>query len=247
MREYVIIYDLETTGRDQQTAAPVQVAALLKYGRRKVQPVMNTYVNPNQEISKEASEVHGITQSVVQSYPPAEVAMFMLESYIECLNAEVIIAGHNHISYDNVVAVRSGWEEVLKYGQIDTLRIARRLMPDSATHQLSDLYEIITGDKLTDAHDAMADIKAVSVLIDEFMDKLGFGTYSELAKYCETPQPWQIMPISKKHKGKHVSQVPMNFWLWMCKNTDMFYQDCDFRATIELVAPELYEEMVERE
>jgi hypothetical protein len=104
---------------------------------------------------------------------------------------------------------------------------------------------MLTGESLEGAHDAMADIRAVSVLIDEAAKTLGVSTMMEVADFCAEPRAWEVMPISKKHKGKVIRDVPRSFWVWMCRNTRMFQEVPDFRETVKLVAPELYKEMME--
>ncbi len=237
----LIIYDHETTGQDPKTAVPVQVAAILKQPASVPFVVMNTLANPGCEIEQEASDVHGIFQKDVAREAPAEVVMFMLGNYVEWVAEDyhVIICGQNHLAYDNPISERMGWD-VTQYPQIDTLILARRLYPRMMNHKLETLYEMITGTSLSGAHDALVDIEAVDKVIEHMLPEFE-GCYHKMAEACTTPQAWEIMPISKKHKGKRINDVPMSFWKWMIKNTSIMDDNIDFRETIKVHFPFLYE------
>jgi len=238
----VVIYDLETTDQESRIAMPLQVAAIMERANTAPTIVMNCLANPGKAIDAGASEVHGIYAKDVRTSPPAEIVLFQLGAYIEGLSQvyEVIIAGQNHLAYDNPISARVGWEEVHDYPQIDTLTLARRLYPRLQNHKLDTLYAMATGKALEGAHDASVDVMAVGEVIRHMLPEFD-NDYMAMAKATTTPTAWEVMPISKSHKGKMVREVPMNFWKWMLTNTNIGFDCPDFAETIKTIHPFLYE------
>lgn len=231
----VLIYDYESTGPDPKTAMPVQIAATLHRVGKHPLIVMNALCNPGIEIEAEASEVHGLYQKDVRNKPPAEILTYMLGEYAASLNEtyNLIIGGQNHIGYDNPIAVRMGWTEIVNYPQIDLLILARRFWPRSINHKLDTLYFQQTGKELSGAHDAIVDVVGVGTVLETLLEEFE-GSYKVMAESCGTPQAWDVMPISKKHKGKFMKAVPRGFMKWMCENTTMHKENADFAETLKV-------------
>ena len=239
----LVVYDYETTGPDPLHDLPVQTAAVMAVNDGKFLPIVHSLSNPGKKIAPEATEVHGISQRDVQGYPHPSMTVSMMATYVDSLEEHdftVIIAGQNHIRFDNTISENLGWEAINQYPQIDTFRLARRVHPDAVNHKLSTIYEIAFGEELTGAHDAMADVLGVARLIGYFCEKLSM-TRLELAEYCATPQVMEILPFSQKHKGKKFGKVGEGFMRFMMTKTEIANEDIDFLESIRKYYPHLYE------
>jgi len=238
----LVTYDYETTGPEPKVDLPVQTAATLSIDGGDHLPIVHAISNPGKKIHPEAVKVHGISQTMVLGYPHPSIIVWMLESYVESLQDSgrlVIIAGHNHIRFDNVVSINLGWEEIIDYPQIDTIILARRANPTATNHKLSYTYQQAFGEELTGAHDAMADVLGVARLVDYYCEYFDMN-YIELAEFCGTPQAMKVIPFGK-HKGKTMKQAGYGFVRYMMQKTDIANTDADFLHTVRLEFPSLWE------
>lgn len=238
----LITYDYETTGADSSKDLPVQTAAVMSIDNGPHLPIVHALSNPGIKIHKEATEVHGILQHMIRGYPHPAIIVSMLATYVDSLSDAdytVIIAGHNHIRFDNKISVRLGWECINKYPQIDTFILARRYRPMADNHKLSDTYETAFGDSLEGAHDAMADVLGVARLVDYYCEVLKMDTL-ELANFCDIPQRMWVIPFGK-HKGKTFKKAGYGFIKFMMQETDIASQDIDFLHTVKYEFPSLWE------
>jgi len=155
----LVVFDLEATGTDPSRARIIQIAARrLVPGESGPMPgrVFNQLVNPRETIPDVVVELTGITNADVQDAPlfpdvvadvqeligDADLAGFNVHDYdLPLLQAEYDRVGHEMAGPDD--------REV-----IDVLRLEKVLRPRS----LEALYKEYTGNELSDAHDASADV-----------------------------------------------------------------------------------------
>ena len=158
-----VIFDLEATSTNPDTAEIVQIAALHPEKGSFVQ-----FVESAKEIEEDA-DVWSITKIDFASYqtlkkPPEDV-------YSSFLNfiGDAPLAGHNILSYDLPLLERSLKEVGLRLPpthkpSIDTLHWAKLRYPtppeDLKSYRLSDLYEFASGEILNEAHQADKDCEA---------------------------------------------------------------------------------------
>jgi DNA polymerase III epsilon subunit-like protein len=197
--ETVAVFDFETTGVNVKVDRPIQIAAII----RGTDLVFNQLCDPQMPIPPEASEVHGITNEKVagqMSYLEAlqEFQIWVAENVPE--NTRFIIAGHNVIGYDlRMLAELTGINITVDI--IDTLVCATRLT-ESPNHKLSTLIQHLKLGSIEGAHDALADIRMVDLLITHYMAQLGLTTLSQLAEWCVKPQV-----LKRAHFGKHLGKI----------------------------------------
>ncbi|MCE9506981.1 MAG: 3'-5' exonuclease [Alphaproteobacteria bacterium] len=91
--EFIAI-DLETTGLEKATSKILQIA-LVKFKGGKVCVVMNTYINPNIKIPKNATKVNHITNDMVRDQPDFSQLAYEIKRFI----GNCPLVGHN-LSYD---------------------------------------------------------------------------------------------------------------------------------------------------
>ena len=179
----IVFFDLETTGLDLSTDRAVSIATL------KIDMDGNTeekkiLINPEMEIPKEASEIHGITNEMVAEAPTFKQISKSLFSYFE--NCD--IAGFNSDYYDVPLLMkefnRCGIEfPTWELNLVDVLKFERMLN----SNKLGEVYLRYTGKELEGAHDAMNDIKATFEILMCQLEKHGKNdlTPQEIDLMCQ--------------------------------------------------------------
>lgn len=197
-RDWLLIWDLETTSAEPATARVVQLAAVL-YTSNTTQTLFNCYCKPPVDISDGAAAVHGISAADVINAESDHSTLSQLADFIEANQARLIMAGHNLMTFDKVI-LETITGRNFKVPVIDTLVCATRTLPLQPSHKLSNLVKSLNLDSGEGAHDALADVMMVKKLIDYFSSGLMRG-WEDLADWCAEPRILTIMPFGK-FKGK---------------------------------------------
>jgi DNA polymerase III subunit epsilon len=153
----LVFFDLETTGLSVVRDRIVQIA-LVKV-RRDGAPndEYTTLVNPGIPIAEEAMAVHGITPADLRNKPTFAQIADKVNEFIG--NAD--LAGYNSNRFDVPMLMeefaRVGIDfDISKRRLIDVQRIFYKMEPRT----LKAAYRLYCQEELTDAHDALADVKA---------------------------------------------------------------------------------------
>ena len=161
----LIIFDLETTGKNTNTDRIVQIGAIKIQTDGSVEEKV-VLVNPMMSIPKEATEIHGISDEDVASAPEFRRIAKSFHTWLSGAD----IGGYNSDNYDVPLLMqefsRAGIVyDVADVSFIDVLKIERAVN----SHRLEETYKRYTGNTLGEAHDALADAKAtLSVLQHQF-------------------------------------------------------------------------------
>ncbi|GAA5110489.1 3'-5' exonuclease [Haloechinothrix salitolerans] len=93
-------------------------------------------VRPTSPITWQARKVHGITNDQVAALPTFDAVRDAVTSYIA---DEVVLVGHNvRVDLDVLRRKLPGWQP---HAVLDTLRLARTLLPHLSSHKLGVLVE----------------------------------------------------------------------------------------------------------
>lgn len=134
------ILDLETTGTHRDTDRPVELAALRLLGLKAEDKGWHTLANPERLIDKGATRVHGIDARTVQNEPLLRDCIPLFLEYL----GERTLVGHNIRDFDvpmiALEAQRAGLPPLMNE-IVDTLALARRLLPDLPNHKLETLVQ----------------------------------------------------------------------------------------------------------
>lgn len=128
--------DVETTGLDKFSNKIIELACV-KYCDSKEIGVFSTLIDPNQEISPDASKVNGITNDMVSGKPSFESISKDFISFI----ADTILVAHNiqfDLGFINSALINCGLT-VIGNKYIDTLDMSRRAFPGRQSHALQNL------------------------------------------------------------------------------------------------------------
>jgi len=154
MPDRYVVFDLETTGTSTTTDRIVEISAV-KVEKGNVVEEFSTLVDPGCPIPYYASMVNGITDDMVRGKPSIEE---VLPDFLRFAGEHVLV-GHNIGSFDMKYLYRDcsrTFGKTPDNDYVDTLYLARNLLPQLSHHRLVDLAEYY-GISTRGAHRALND------------------------------------------------------------------------------------------
>jgi DNA polymerase III subunit epsilon len=227
LKEQVFIcLDCETTGLDPNVDRIIEMAAV-RFTIEKSIAQCESLIDPECAIPETSIAIHHISQEMVQGKP--KVAEF-LPQLLELVGNHIIV-GHG-IKFDmDIIAAEAARANIpckIQHNQyIDTLRMARHY-GESPINSLEQLRKHFNIDD-EGAHRAMSDVM-VNMDVFKFLAK-PYKNVGQIFDVLSRPVAIKIMPLGK-HKGRPVTEVPLQFLLWAA-NKD-FDQDLLFTIRSEI-------------
>ncbi len=240
MAKYIIL-DTETTGTADEDRV-IQLGYLV-LGGKEIE-VHNEFCSADVPIQFAAMEVHGITQEMIEDKPKC-VNLPAYKRLLELNTNENYIIIHN-APFDLKMLEKEGFVTQMKV--IDTLRVAKHIMPDEDAHRLQyfrykmELYkeEQKEADALgieVKAHDAIGDVLVLKLFLSKLrkLVEQKFPGENPVEKMLElTNEPILIKTFRfGKHKGKTLEEVAKEdagYLRWMLTSMDNL--DDDLRYSI---------------
>jgi DNA polymerase-3 subunit epsilon len=153
----LVVLDVETTGLNVIRDRIVQIAMIKVFKDDRAPAEFSTLVNPGIPISAEAMAVHGITPKDLANKP----TFLQLAPKIWDFIGDADLAGYNSNRFDIPMLIeefsRAGMDfDVSKRRLVDVQRIFYKMEPRT----LKAAYRFYCDRELTDAHDALADVRA---------------------------------------------------------------------------------------
>ena len=212
----ICFIDLETTGINVSTDRVVELA-IVKIMPDGSKQIKRKLVNPEMRIPAAATEVHGISDAMVQQAPTFKQIANEVKQFMEGAD----LAGYNSNRFDIPMLN----EEFLRVGISVNFESRKLLDVQKVFHMmeqrtLSAAYKFYCNKNLEDAHSAEADATATWEILEAQLEKypsLG-NTVESVVKFTGEDQ---IIDFARrlvfengvevfnfgKHKGKPVSQV----------------------------------------
>ena len=167
-REYVAL-DLETTGLMAETDRIVEIGAVRFCGDGQEIGRFQRLVNPQRPMSPAAYAIHGLSDADLADAAPAHEILPAFLSFLGNPGTTALLA-HNAAFDAGFLGRELGRAGILAPGHslFDTLALARRRLPQLASHRLDNLARFFGLDS-TDAHRALADslrVKAIWLHLD---------------------------------------------------------------------------------
>ena len=216
--DYVVL-DLETTGLDPRNDEIIEFAALRIRGSEIVNKYQ-TFIKPINEIPDFITDLTGITNEMVADAPSIREAIPGILSFI----GDDIVMAHNanfdiNFLYD---ATEECSGSHFSNSFIDTLRIARKLLPDQRHHRLCDILAPLSV-TASDEHRALADCITLfdcynsmrSMAYEKYYDESGF-----------------ISAFVYKYSGDHLKDLKSNKTEFD-ETHPLFGKVCVFTGTLE--------------
>lgn len=187
----IVVLDIETTSADIPTCRMIQFAAVKLTGAYK--QTLKRLIDPEIEISEEATAVHGITNADLEQYGTFEDFSEDLYKFLE--GGNVYVAGYRSHKFDIPIIVRQFKEigvDIEFKGQVD----AYVLFKDRVKHTLETAHRYYTGEPFENAHDALADVEATARVLRAQVKEYGIETIADLVK-ASAPDPYDYKVIEK--------------------------------------------------
>jgi len=237
-----VLFDTETTG-NQENDRIIQVGAMIVHDRETIE-LFDELCSTTVPISIEAMEVHNITPETIEGKAPFSQTRF--SKAVEQYNSEENYLIAHNIAFDLGMLEKEGF--VNRYTLIDTVRVARHLLPDSPYHRLQylryalELYksEEAEAKKLgitIKAHDAIGDVLIMKLLLSRLVQLTqerfpGENPMQKMAELTRTPVLIRRFKFGK-YKDRDIEEVSredMGYLQWMYKNLDL---DEDMQYTLK--------------
>ena len=162
-----VVFDLETTGLDPLKNEIIEIGAV-KIKQGQIIDEFSTFVNPKRRIPAEITKLTGITDDMVKDAPGLYEALNSFKNYCQ----DVCLVAHNasfDMGFINAKSVRTGLP--FKNIVVDTLELARRLLPGLRSHKLNLLAKHFGIDMGTH-HRAVDDANTTAQLLNHFLEML---------------------------------------------------------------------------
>lgn len=166
-----IAFDLETTGTVPGVDQIVEIGAV-RIDAGRVDAVFSTLINPQIPIPPGATAVNGITNDMVAGKPRIED---ILNSFAEFCADDVLVAHNAPFDSQFLVADIKKYESLSPKGiVVDTLPMARKLIPGLANYKLGTLVQHFKIPS-TDFHRAEEDATYCGMVFWEMVKRMSVG------------------------------------------------------------------------
>lgn len=157
--EYVC-FDIETTGLYKKTCKIIEIAAtILRNGE--ICEKFQTYVNPKCAIPEKITELTGISNGMVADAPTIESA---LEAFLEFAGDRPFVAHNADFDIGFIAQACRDLNIEREFNYIDTLELARKLLPDIKNHKLDTVAKELKCPKF-EHHRALDDAVTVAFIL----------------------------------------------------------------------------------
>jgi len=242
-KQYIIL-DTETTGTGE-TDRVIQLGYIV-LGAKEVE-VHNEFYSTEVPISYGAMEVHGITQDMIEGKPTCRDSV-AYKRLLELNTPDNYIIIHN-APFDLGMLEKEGFNTQMKV--IDTLRVAKHILPDEEAHRLQyfrykmELYkeeqkEADAIGVVIKAHDAIGDVLVLKLLLSRLKDEVAkqFPSENPVEKMVDLTATPIIVKNFRfgKYKGKSLEEVASSdagYLRWMLSSMENL--DDDMRYSINNV------------
>lgn len=162
-----VVFDIETTGFNPQTDEIIEIGAV-KIKNYQIIDRFSVLINPNKEISVEIEKLTGITNDLVKDRETIDV---ILPKFLDFVGNATLVA-HN-AKFDTSFIREKAKKINLQYNYsiVDTLPLARWLLPELKKHKLNIIAEHL-GVSLENHHRAVDDAEATAKIFLKFLEML---------------------------------------------------------------------------
>lgn len=243
-KQYIIL-DTETTGASEQDRI-IQLGYIV-LGAKEVE-VHNEFCSSSVPISFGAMEVHGITPDIIEGKPTCQ-EMLSYKRLLQLNTPDNYLIIHN-APFDIGMLEKEGFKTQMQV--IDTLRIAKHILPDEEAHRLQyfrykmGLYkeEQKEADALgieVKAHDAIGDVLVLKLLLSKLRQEVQkqFPHDNPVEKMVDLTNTPILIKTFKfgKYKGKTLQEVATSdagYLRWMLSSMENLDEDLKYSINVAL-------------
>lgn len=176
-----VVFDIETTGFSSIRDRIIEIGAVKVTGG-KIVDKFSTFVNPERPIPFEITNLTGITDEMVMSYPNIEV---ILPQFLEFVG-DSVLAAHNagfDVGFIEQNCRNLGLDD--RFAYLDTVALARVLLPALSKYKLNVVAKALNI-SLENHHRAVDDAGATAEIFVKFVEMLkkdGIFTLKDVNRY----------------------------------------------------------------
>lgn len=160
-----VVFDLETTGLNPVQNEIIEIGAV-KIKNGEIIDEFSSLIKPDQKISGKITEITGIDNNMVEDAPPFDK---VFSSFVDFIDGCPLVAHNMEFDYSFIRKPLSEYKKQSEVTLIDTLTLARAVLPELKNHKLATLvnyYDI----SLDNHHRALDDSKATAFLFTELLN-----------------------------------------------------------------------------
>jgi DNA polymerase III epsilon subunit family exonuclease len=176
-----VSFDVETTGLSPVVARLVELSGVRFKLCQEETETFSSLIDPEMAIPPEVSQIHGITDDMVSGAPKCAEVVAQFAEWIGDTGA--VLVAHNapfDVEFLQVAMARARLER-LSNKVVDTLPLARAVLPDAPNHQLKTLVEHLSL-AAGDYHRALADSHHVRHILEHMVETQAIRTWAELSE-----------------------------------------------------------------
>lgn len=244
------VFDIESTGLDVSQDQIVEIS-LLKISPSGEESRLTLRINPEIEISKESSEIHGITKEDLKDAPTFKEAADQIARFID----QSDLAGFNSNKFDIPMLA----EEFLRVGHTFDMRARKFIDVQNIFHKMEQrtlvaAYKFYCDKDLLNAHSAEADVDATFEVLKAQVERYEelennmeflaeFSTHNKFkiidfaGRLAENEEGQAIYNFGK-HKGKTIEEVDKNepgYYGWMMNGNFPRYTKAVLKQEMEKI------------
>lgn len=249
LKRPLAIFDIEATGLNISKDRIVEIA-IIKVHPNGLEESFITRINPEMEIPKEVSEIHGIYQEDIKDAPTLSEIAPQIVAFI----GDADLAGYNSNKFDIPILA----EELLRVGIDMDLNSKKFVDVQNIFHKmeqrtLAAAYQFYCNQNLDNAHNALADSKATWEVLQQQLEKYpdlktdidfladfskgGNLSLVDFAGRLAKNEHDEVVYNFGKHKGKSVEKVAEEepgYYGWFISETTDFPKYTKQKLTQEM-------------
>lgn len=249
LKRPLAIFDIEATGLNISKDRIVEIA-IIKVHPNGLEESFITRINPEMEIPKEVSEIHGIYQEDIKDAPTLSEIAPEIVAFI----GDADLAGYNSNKFDIPILA----EELLRVGIDMDLNSKKFVDVQNIFHKmeqrtLAAAYQFYCNQNLDNAHNALADTKATWEVLQQQLEKYpdlktdidfladfskgGNLSLVDFAGRLAKNEHDEVVYNFGKHKGKSVEKVAEEepgYYGWFISETTDFPKYTKQKLTQEM-------------
>ena len=167
MADTFVVFDIETTGFSPTVNNIIEIGAV-KISEGKIIDRFSTFVNPKEPIPYRIEKLTGINDSMVADAPYINDALTRFGRFCE---GAVYVAHNANFDMSFIKAKEEACGIVRQYSYVDTLGMARLLVPEIARYKLDNLCKFFKV-SLENHHRAVDDAEATAHIFLKLLERL---------------------------------------------------------------------------
>ena len=207
-RDEIVVFDIETTGLSSLTDAITEIGAVIMKDGKEISR-FQTFADPGTHIPANITQLTGITDSDVMGAPSQEAAV---RAFLDFAGSRTIAAHNASFDIGFIYEICCRYGIAYTPGYIDTLAMARALLPELKSHRLN-IVTAHLGLPEFNHHRASDDAAATGLTLVKLfgqLEKKGVGDISQINDYISRTlsgvlktrfKPRHIILLAKSQAG----------------------------------------------